>query len=295
MHVKRGDGEDITALLPVADRLLVFKASHIYALYGDFNESNPNYGQSLISNQVGTRHPFTVAADGEVIYFLAEDGVWRYDGTLTYVSNKIRKSLQDLPRDPNAYAAGVVHNRQYWLSVSEGGTENDTTYVLDLVALQQGREVWTRFDYGMQCFARCLNDTNYDAKVGPLMGGDYSGYVHRLDYSQNDSYSKITAIAKTAPFDMDLPNDRKRLRALWPWVQGTQGDLSVEVQTDYSARSQVHSVALAGAPDRAKAYKLVCNVNLVGNVAEFVFTHSTPSYGLELVALELEYDRRPHR
>lgn len=293
----------ITALIPLSGRLLAFTPNRIYAVYGDFDEDNPNYAVSLVGTELGCLSPKTIATDGDVVYFLSKANVWRYDGNLTCVSTKIHKSLKGLPTLTAGDAAGLVYDRKYWLCVSEldytqwyaNPYQNDATYVLDLLALEEGREVWTRFDYGYNCLVGCPNDTAFENLVGPIMGGYPSGAVDRLDYGQTDLRGAIEGVIKTAPFDAGMPADRKLFRKVWPWVNGTMGDLALQVRADYGAATQVHTTALAGNAARPLPILMVNQDTIAGNVLEAIITYNQLSYAIDILAMELEVAPRPHR
>lgn len=297
VFVGREDGEAIEALCPLSDRLVVFKATGLYALYGDFDEQNPSYGVVEISRDVGSISPFSVATDGDVAYFLARDGVWRYDGTLTYVSNKIKDKMVALPRGKLANAAGVVYNRKYWLSVSEGGSTNDTTYVLDLIALGQGQERWTRHTFGMRCFAPCAGagDTDYSGKIGQLMGGNDGGYLNKMDTGYLDAAAAISSALKTAPFDAGTPTERKRFRRVWLWMKAQTGSAALDSEVDFGLRTAAQTIDLTGAPAYAKAHRVVFPDKMQGMTMALKTTHAVSGQDAEVSGIELCVDERPRR
>lgn len=288
-------GQRITALVPLSGRLLAFTPSRIYALYGDFSESDPNYGCSLISSEVGCDAPHSIAADGDVLYFYSQGRVWRYDGNLTYVSGKIQTSLDNCRKDIRDRAAGVVYERTYYLSPAQTVGYNDRTFLLDLRALQDGRECWAEASYGAQCFALCPQDTNFTSVIGPLMAGHAGGYVRQMEYGMSDDRAAIQGVARTAPLDLGMPNDRKFFRKVWPWTLGTQGSISVQLRDDYGENYEVHTQSLTAYSYRPMATLMVTGDEIAGNTLEMIVTYSNVSYAFDILALEVEAIPRPHR
>lgn len=113
------DGDAITGMAVVGDNLIIFKRRHIYRMSG-FDPQDLRI--NVISANVGCMAPRSIAVlpHREAVIWLAEDGVYTYDGAgIQRVSDKIRADLLAIPKANRAMAAGVVHQNLYYLSVAE--------------------------------------------------------------------------------------------------------------------------------------------------------------------------------
>jgi hypothetical protein len=195
-------------------------------------------------------------------------------------------------------AVGVVYDRKYWLSVSEGGSVNDTTYVLDLDVLRrENREVWSRHTFGMRSFAACAGalDSDYSAWIGPLMGGDEVGYANKMDSGNVDPGGAISAVAKTAPLHCGTPGERKRFRKVWVTMKAQTGSVTVDEEVDFGLRTNQHTIDLTAAPAYPKIHRLAQPDKMQGKVEAIKVTHAVSDKAADLVGIELQLDERPRR
>lgn len=132
------DGDEITALVPFLDQIVVFKRSKIMMLRGD----TPNSFRVVLGNaSLGCAAPRSAVAWEKGVMFLSSRGVFSYDGArATRISEKIDSALGALPSATLANAVGVVFGNRYFLAVSAGGSFNDTLYIFDF-----NTATWTRY------------------------------------------------------------------------------------------------------------------------------------------------------
>lgn len=112
------DGDNITGIAPSGPNLIIFKKRHIYMLLG----AHPDDFEirEIDSGGVGCVAPRSIATMGEQIFFLAEDGIYTWDGAgIQELSQKIRTDLLAIPKENRSFAVGVVHQSRYLLSVAE--------------------------------------------------------------------------------------------------------------------------------------------------------------------------------
>lgn len=118
------DGDEIVALVPFSDHLLVFKRRSTYLVYGFDAES---FQVQNLSREVGATSPHAVAATPTgVFFFAAEAGVMFYDGrSLGWRFEKLIPAL-DTEKIPSAeletVTCGWLSNR-LWVSVPWEGNE----------------------------------------------------------------------------------------------------------------------------------------------------------------------------
>ena len=145
------DGQAISGLGRVGPYILVCKPRKLWILV------DPATGQSRrLSENIGCVAHRSIASGPEGTYFLSEDrGVYLTDGThLTPISDKIGPTLNLVAPALRSQAAATYFNGHYYLSVSMGGSSNDT--VLDFDALlSDGVKApsWWKHTFGSNQFA----------------------------------------------------------------------------------------------------------------------------------------------
>lgn len=148
------DADQITALLPFRDHLIVFKDKSVHAIYGDSPE---NFTVVNLSNQFGAvSQEAVVATPFGVFFFDRNTGIWSWDGSsFQWRFEKINTLLRDrtipVERRGNVHV-GWVQNRLWvgvpWVNVS---TARGRTFILD-PALPRGG-AWTMYSVGLGPFA----------------------------------------------------------------------------------------------------------------------------------------------
>jgi hypothetical protein len=148
------NGDEITALVPFRDHLLVFKNRSVHAIYGD----NPdNFAVVNLSNEFGAVSQEAVAVSPfGVFFFDRAGGLWAWDGsTFRWPFTPMASLLRDgvIPPDRrNEVAVGWVENR-VWVGVPWRGvsTQRGRTLVYDPAVGRQG--AWTMYSLGFGPFA----------------------------------------------------------------------------------------------------------------------------------------------
>jgi hypothetical protein len=148
------DGDQITALVPFRDHLLIFKNGSVHALYGDSPET---FTVVNLSNDFGClEQEGVVATPFGVFFFDQNSGVWQWDGSrfvwrFENMNSLLRENL--IPADERANVSlGWVNNR-LWVGVPYEGesTERGRTLVYDPAIGQNG--VWCEYTVGLGPFA----------------------------------------------------------------------------------------------------------------------------------------------
>jgi hypothetical protein len=123
------DGEAITGLGTVGPYLLVFKASKTYVV---FNTDTGGYRR--VSNEIGCiAHESIVESDGGTFFLSSSDRIMVTDGnSMSAVSdNALEPLLGNLTPTTNKLASGHFHDQKYYLSMSQGGSDNDIIIEFD--------------------------------------------------------------------------------------------------------------------------------------------------------------------
>ena len=141
------DGDEITALVPFLDQIVVFKRNKIFSLRGD----TPSSFRVVLGNpSLGCVAPRSAVAWEKGVVFLSSRGVFSFDGARAVrMSEKIDPALNALPAPTLANAVGTVFGNRYFLAVSTGGAFNDTLYIFDFTTA-----VWTKYtDWSIKSLA----------------------------------------------------------------------------------------------------------------------------------------------
>lgn len=229
------DGDQIVALAPFQDHLVVFKERATYLVYGFDAESFQVQNLSRESGLVGL-NSYAVTPQG--VYFFSHDsGLMCYNGrNLQWKFEKIVPALDsgDIPRDRlYQVTCGWVENR-VWVSVPWIGNDR-RTFVHDPSLSKEGS--WT-----------C-----YDLMLGPIMGIIESGSVAagmagevltlEVDDQPYDAFigadEHIPSHYVTPWIDAGEVAIRKRWRRPWFVFLGETNDqIEIGVYTDYNGATR---------------------------------------------------------
>ncbi len=166
------DGDEITAIQPFHDRLLVFKNNSTHVIYGyDFT----TFSAQVVSTQVGAISQEAVAAsEGTVYFFSSPDGVYQYDRSgLMWSFNRLAPLLVDgsitLTQVANVGLGWI--NRRLWVSLPigqdvftasvVGSVASNAVFVLDPTLARR-----RRYASAAQRLAQEGGWTRYDLKLG---------------------------------------------------------------------------------------------------------------------------------
>lgn len=123
-------GDPITSIRVFQDNLIIFTRKTKYVLFGD---DPGNFVLRQSSGKKGAVNNAVVKSDANYIYFLADDGVYRYNGSSDdLISDAIQNEIDGIADKTKASA--VVHNNYYRLYYpSTGQTANDRTVLWDTI------------------------------------------------------------------------------------------------------------------------------------------------------------------
>ena len=142
------DGDEITALQPLGDMLLVFKRRSVHMIRGFDADS---FGVYPLTQGVGAIPGAVAASESSVFWFNWPDGLFEYDGhQITWRYDSLKPSIVD-GSVPDTYQNKIkvgFLNRKVWVSVPwESSTDNARTFVYD-PSLGKGGG-WTAYDVGL--------------------------------------------------------------------------------------------------------------------------------------------------
>jgi hypothetical protein len=123
------DGDQITALVPWADRLLIFKNKSVHVLTGYSPET---FQVFALSQTTGTPTAYSVAVSEQGVYWFGwPDGVFFYDGkSIQWLFEKLHPAITD-GTIPDDYAAKITLGwlrRRLYVCVPYGASETRNTH-----------------------------------------------------------------------------------------------------------------------------------------------------------------------
>lgn len=184
IEIAKDDGQQITGIKVLSDRLVIFKTRSIYTLFftgdPDIPFTLPGGGKS--NSSVGCVAPFSIQEVENGLVFLSNDGLYYFDGSNSFkISDKITTTL--LGYNTTIFNTAVsVHQKnknRYLLAISSSGQTNHDRVV-----------VWDYFNnafsiYTGMAIAACT--AVYVSGIEErIYWGDYSGFIYRGDTGSDD-------------------------------------------------------------------------------------------------------------
>ena len=146
VDIDPNDGDEITALVPMGDRLIVFKRNSVYAVYAATHES---VQVSPVSREIGAPSQEAVVGTDLGVFFwhegsgahllTADDQRW--------IGDRLYPAIEDGRISAGRMDEVVVGwlNRRLWVSVPyEGSSTRNLVFVYDPFASKKG--AWTQYD-----------------------------------------------------------------------------------------------------------------------------------------------------
>lgn len=273
------DGDVITGLKVFKDMLVIFKERGKFILKG----SGPSYyvnvgpiGKGTVSQNSAVVIPDYESGHGDLLVFLARDGVYAFDGVHDrLLSDPIQGSVNLWNQQYLSGAVAVDYGHKYWLSVPEGTVVNNTrTYVFDYIHM-----AWTRYSIAASCFVVYQDPT----KLTPtLYSGDTTkGVVYQQDTGTTDNGAAFDAYYVTKNFDLGSPAHMKRFKGLFLFAPTQLQNYSVSVtyNVDFGKSIQVINLPLQSA-NASKWGSMVFGQSVWGGAANIATkTSAIPGMG----------------
>jgi hypothetical protein len=201
------DGQDITGLQHMGDRLVVFKEKSIWIVFYTGDTNTPFLFQPTLS-PVGAISGSSIQRTENGLIFQAQDGVYLFDGVS---SNKLSEQVTttitgfEKSRFPSGVSAYQYEKNRYWLSyTTSGGSTHNRILTYD--TFNKAFSVYVGLAANAYAIVRVSGDER-------IYFGDYSGFVYRADNGTSDNPSgtatAINAYWKSKWFDLgDLVNQK---------------------------------------------------------------------------------------
>lgn len=181
IEIAKDDGQEITGIKVLSDRLVVFKGRSIYNVFFTGDADIP-FTVSKSNSPVGCVAPFSIQEVDNGLVFLAPDGIYYYDGNNSYkISVRIQTTLDSFNQTKMNTVVSSVYRKKnlvYFAFCSSSATTHDRVivwnYFLNSFSVYSGMAI-----AGMaQVFPDGMEERPYFA--------DYSGFAYRMDTGEND-------------------------------------------------------------------------------------------------------------
>jgi len=189
IDVAKDDGQEITGIQVLSDRLVVFKTRSIYNIFftGDSNISFILPGGGKSNSPVGCVAPFSIQEVNNGIVFLSHDGFYIYDGNNSFkISDKITTTILgfNTTRLEQARSLTQKDKNRYMCSLpNSASTENDRVLVWDY--FNNAWSVYVGID------AAAMVTVYVSGNEERVYFGDYEGFAYRMDFGPNDNPSAV--------------------------------------------------------------------------------------------------------
>ena len=241
--VSRDDGQKITGIKRLGDRLVIFKDRSIHVAFFTGDADIP-FQFTQTNSPVGCVSNFSIQEVNNGLVFLSWDGLYFFDGFNAYkISDRLNKTFLTDLADKQFYKAVSCYqhskNRYYLAIASSGQTDNDTiitwtrsetTLVTDAFGVYKGHN------------ACCMAIVFTDGVTELPYFGDYDGYVYRMDYGLDDCplgvQTAIDAYYYTNWLAYDDLCDQKETLSIYIYYQINSANITLVYSYDFNQGDQ---------------------------------------------------------
>lgn len=216
-------GDPVTGIIVHQDNLIVFTRKTKYVLYGD---DPGNFILRQSSGRKGATAQATIKADPNYVYFLSDDGVYRYNGSADeLMSDPIQTEISNIADKTKASA--VVHNNYYKLYYpATGSTVNNACILWDTL-----NNFWLRDSYTY------INKPFLKEDNTLVEGSSICGAVYNAEQAYSDMGKPINFIYWTKYFGDGLR--RIFLRRVIPSIRLQTQPYSLNIYIDIDQRNTI--------------------------------------------------------
>lgn len=189
LEVSKDDGQPITGLRVLSDRLVVYKTRSIYTIFytGDVDIPFILPGGGKTNANVGCIAPFSIQEVDNGHVFLALDGLYFFDSSNVYkLSYRLDTTFAGLNQGGFNRVRSMTQKikNRYWLAVSNGASSTNDTVI-----------IWDWYNNAFSLYSginasamRTFYVTSSEERPHFV---DYAGYMYRADYGADDYPLKV--------------------------------------------------------------------------------------------------------
>jgi len=239
ININTNDGQIITGMEVLGDRLVIFKTNSIYNVFYTGSTDVPFYVQKSDSD-VGCISGYSIQNIKNNLIFLSADGIYAYDGVSSIkLSDRITPTLQNYNESRYQYAVSANYRpkNQYWITMTtSSGTTNSEVIIWDYY-----HNAFTKYK-GLPISSLALVFTSNGDR---LYSGGYEGNLDRQDYGTSDGGTSqtngnaIDAYYWTKWFDWNSLAIKKRPMYLYLFTEAS-GNWNLTTSYVYDLKSGVY-------------------------------------------------------
>ena len=243
-NLMEDDNSPVTGMAPLGEHMVVFKQDSIWILVAageNPDTANANYLPIRMVAGVGCVSHSSIQQVRGSLVFLAEDGVYSFDGTpnITKISDKIEKTIGSIVPSRRAFAASVNWKTKscYLLSVAvDGSYDNNRTLVFDYK-----NNAWWIWDIPAGIWMK--DEDQYDDER--LFFADKNGLVYHLGSGNHDHGAAIESSFMTQRLG-EGENVRHTLRQVEVTSTNLTGNLGIAVRANDDELGETPGVLAVG-------------------------------------------------
>ena len=237
VQVNKNDGQDITAIMPLGDKLVIFKERAIYVAMFTGDTDIP-FIIAKSPSHVGCIARDSVQLVNNGLIFLSYDGFYYFDGSNSLkISNNINKTLREdvnTARFSQACSTLLMEKNQYICFMTTGaGSTNDVSFVWDFYT-----KAWMK---NTGAAANVITTIHVDNSERPYFL-DYDGFCYKMNIGNNDYplsvETAIDAYYKTKWFSFGDLMNQKGIPTVMMFVKFDTADLRIGYAFDFEEINQ---------------------------------------------------------
>lgn len=202
--VETTDGKEITGIIAGSARLTIFKGNSIHEMFGTRPD---NYTMKMVTDSLGCPTGRSAKVIEGVIYFLGNDGIYRYSGGSLPDSSFSMPVQEELKKINKAYVHKSIAwaiGRKYYLAIPTG------VYAVPNVILEYDIDFNTWNTWEFPSYVSCP----FVEWEGVTYGGNALGQLMKFD-AEKDNGVAVEWEWLTKPFSMGSLAAKTRLYRLW--------------------------------------------------------------------------------
>lgn len=214
--------DPVQAAVSYQNNLVAYTRNRKYVLYGTDLAS---FVLRESPAKKGASSSFAIAADGNYVYSLSDDGVYRYNGgTDQLLSSKIQPLLENMASKTDPHM-GIYDNKVYLYYRTAGSASKTDAVIYDTVYNTWLHDTNINIEGSNNWISQ--SDTRTYIAGSSLMGVLYKGETGTSDLGKGIAFEY-----RTKYFSFGHPAAKHRLKRLYPHLRAQSGNYTVNIQVD---------------------------------------------------------------
>ncbi len=230
-----GDGDSITCHKPFLGELIIFKRRSIHNLRGTTLD---DFRSDMLDSRVGCVGPRAAAVDGNAMYFVADDGLYHFNGVkaTNLTEGRIPRFWSRINKQYIHKAAVEIWDGLLWVALPEGNSSvNNVVLIYDLA----GGKFWVYRAINADCLAIFNDGTSSYFYSGDSAA---TGFIRQQDVGSDDDGVAIEAYYIGQAHNQGSPEREKKAKKVF--METTK---DWDIYSDTSTTVNVYTVVLVPA------------------------------------------------